>query len=255
MQEPELITKKQNVYEWAIRRENIQIGCEHGCKYPCYAFTIRHHYDHITWEDWLKPKINLAKAQKRIILSTKHKEIKAAHPELYDFMFPTSSDITPLNIGASRLKIHRMIQSTGSILIVSKPHFECILAIISDPLVQRYKAKMDFRFTVGSLDDAVIQHWETATPLPEERLRCIRYVVGNGFRCTISMEPLLETEIPRITTMIQTLEAAGVSEIWIGAVQYSANAPRLNFRAIYENIKLDPKIKWKSSFQKHLKLK
>jgi DNA repair photolyase len=104
-------------------------------------------------------------------------------------MFPTTHDITPTTLDLSRQVLRELTSRGNRVLIVSKPHLECVEALCADlrdvrPLVQ-------FRFTIGTNDAAVARFWEPGAPAPAERIEALLSAFLSGFQTGVSMEPLL----------------------------------------------------------------
>ena len=54
------IERKTMLYRTGVEYGDYTInyvqGCSHGCKYPCYAFTMKKRFGQVkTYEDWCKP--------------------------------------------------------------------------------------------------------------------------------------------------------------------------------------------------------
>ena len=54
------IERKSMLYKTGVEYGDYTInfvqGCAHGCKYPCYAFSLKKRFGQVkTYEDWLKP--------------------------------------------------------------------------------------------------------------------------------------------------------------------------------------------------------
>ena len=54
------IERKSMLYKTGVEYGDYTInyihGCAHGCKFPCYAFTMKKRFGQVkTYEDWLKP--------------------------------------------------------------------------------------------------------------------------------------------------------------------------------------------------------
>ena len=56
----EKFSRKTLIYKTGVEYGDYTInhvqGCSHGCKYPCYAFSLKKRFGQVkTYEDWLKP--------------------------------------------------------------------------------------------------------------------------------------------------------------------------------------------------------
>ena len=54
--------------------------------------------------------------------------------------------------------IGNILRAGNRLLIVSKPHLECIEAICRE--LKTYRDAILFRFTIGAIDDAIFSYWE-----------------------------------------------------------------------------------------------
>ncbi len=171
--------KKTGVFEWAEESVNIQLGCEHNCLY-CYArYDAVSRYHRCTQEQWENPVIN----QKKVDLSY-HKKIKAG------VMFPSTHDITPKNLSEYLCVLRKLLDAGNQVLIVSKPHWDCITVICEN--YTDYKDQITFRFTIGSASEDVLKFWEPGAPNLTERLSCLEYAYRQGYKTSVSCEPYLD---------------------------------------------------------------
>ena len=96
---------KHGTQEWSDSSYNIQLGCEHGCVY-CYAKDIlSRRFGMIT--DWTHPIIKQSKVQKGWRYTDKV------------IMFPSSHDITPMNIHEYLTVLLKMLSAGINVLCVS----------------------------------------------------------------------------------------------------------------------------------------
>jgi DNA repair photolyase len=88
-------------------------------------------------------------------------------------MFPSSHDITPINLSSSIAFLRKLLKTGNNVLIVSKPHFEVIKTICEE--FSSYKKNILFRFTIGSIDSNTLKFWEPDAPDYNERKKCLKY--------------------------------------------------------------------------------
>lgn len=241
-------------YEWAAHNDNCCKGCSHDCRY-CYARwreVVR--FKRIAPEDWPTEVVN----EKSVKRKRKHVEGTV--------MFPTSHDITPGNLDACIAIIDKHIRANNHLLIVSKPHLECIEAVCGAIPWDRRGLVM-FRFTIGSTLDYHLSYWEPCAPSFRERMGCLAYAYDGGFQTSVSAEPLLD--MPCVDALIEKALPYVTDAIWIGKMNHVRSRvlvetdedremvariedgqSDVNVRALYERYKDDPKIKWKDSFKK-----
>jgi DNA repair photolyase len=225
--------KITGVQEWAKKSVNIQYGCQHGCKY-CYAMNMARRFNRIPKEGWEHPILKW-----RLDL-----------PKNTTVMFPSTHDICEDNIVYCLEIIGQLLQRNNKLLIVSKPHLECIKSICWH---FKYDVdKIEFRFTIGSLNNKTLLYWEPNAPLVQERLDAIDWALQSSHKVSISCEPLLDIDCEIIDYLIRDKKLQNISEIWIGAMNNVKYSPNLDYQTIYTKYKDNPKIKFKESFRKHL---
>jgi DNA repair photolyase len=200
---PRPINKEQastGVGEWAGYKCNIGVGCSHGCLY-CYAEKMAVRFGRVgDAESWKVEHL---------------KELSSAGCKKYDtpIMFPTSHDITPAYFAAYRYHLFNMLTAGNQVLIVTKPHQECIEGICS--LFSAYRDQITFRFTIGGLDNQTMMHWEPGAPPVTERIRCLQLAFEKGFTTSVSAEPMLGGKEDAVN-LYYRLEPFITEEIWFG---------------------------------------
>jgi len=136
----------------------------------------------------------------------------------------------------------------------------------------KYKDQMEFRFTIGSVDNAVLKFWEPNAPIFEERLESLEYTFESGYRTSVSCEPVLEKNIVNVLDAVIPYVNG---TIWLGQIngikrrvntskfttedmvylQKAGDCTKEEFiRDLYEKMKDNPKIRWKESYKKALGL-
>jgi DNA repair photolyase len=156
------------------------------------------------------------------------------------------------------------------VLVVSKPHAECIVAICER--FPAYKDKLIFRFTIGSASSTTLKFWEPGAPSFEERMEALRLAHAAGFQTSVSCEPMLDT---RIEEVVRAVEPFTTGEIWIGVMNRPMQRLSLNgappevkqrgrelkkacsldmICCLYERLHHNPKIRWKDSVKRILGL-
>jgi hypothetical protein len=180
-------------------------------------------------------------------------------------MFPTTHDITPQMLGPCLAVLDKLLSAGNSVLLVSKPHVECIEAICH--LAAARKGQILFRFTIGATSDRFISYWEPGAPSFEERLTCLRLAFRKGFKTSVSAEPCLD--FAGCDGLIRAVTPYVTDSIWIGkmnrpharvnpqrerdkvAVAWILRAQRdqVVWR-LYERYRSNPLIRWKESIKK-----
>lgn len=240
--------------EWAAHNVNIQLGCEHNCKY-CYAKSMGIRFKRCDSSGWDSPQILIDKVN--------------AFPKKYSgkVMFPTTHDITPFNINECISVLTGLCGMGNDVLIVTKPHLDCIRRLCT--VLAGYRSSILFRFTIGSTDDAVLSFWEPNAPSFSERKKAVEHAYKEGFRTSISCEPMLDTNP---STIINAIRKYVTDSIWLGRVNQlpagiSMNCPQDDISKtaardllgaqtdswimdLYSDWKSDKMIKWKDSVKK-----
>jgi DNA repair photolyase len=236
--------------EWAVANFNCARGCQNDCRY-CYAkarAVKRFHWCEA--KDWPKQQVNWKEARK------KRKLVDGR------CMFPTSHDIVPGNLDACVMLMNNLLEAGNFVLVVSKPHKDCIKAICER--FGAYKDKMLFRFTIGAMDDDILKYWEPGAPPLAERVECLKHAFEQGFQTSVSAEPMLDA--PNAPALYDALEPYVTDAIWFGKLnKIEQRVPVENdedkrrvarivleqtdekIKELYAALKGRPKVKWKES--------
>lgn len=233
--------------QWSDVSHNVGLGCSHDCKY-CYAASYATEKGYITNRaEWANEQL----CPRR--LPTKPGVV----------MFPTAHDITPFFLDSSISAISGMLQAGRQVLVVSKPHLECVKALCD--AFSDYRQQLLFRFTIGSINQQVCQFWEPGAPSPAERIAALQYAFLHCFRTSVSLEPMLEGAMGA-AEVFRAVEPYVSETIWIGKM----NSPRKRvdvtvpdnlaavelieavqcdeeIMTIYNALKHDNKVEWKDS--------
>ncbi len=239
--------------EWSVKNFNCCTGCSHDCLY-CYAKEMAISCNQVTASQWSLERI-------------REKDVFIRHRKKYDgqIMFPSSHDITPNNINACITKLRNLLIPGNRVLVVSKPHMECIEMICGS--LRDFKSQILFRFTIGACDDRILSYWEPNAPRYNERKKCLIYAFESGFETSVSAEPMLDST--SIDTLISELLPYVTNSIWIGTMnnlrQFEKGSDmvlkqaiekiRLGqtdsiIKSIYRRYKDNPLIKWKAEIKK-----
>jgi len=237
--------------EWAQFTTNIITGCKHDCKY-CYAKSMAIRFGRKSKTDWKDEVVNKVKCEGRV--SRKGGRV----------MYPSTHDIYPDNLAYHLDFLTKLLQAHDEILIVTKPHLECVKAICDK--FQSEKARILFRFTIGSADNEVLKYWEEGAPTFEERLESLRWAFKQGFRTSVSCEPMLDRNIGKVITAVSRYVT---DTIWLGKANMLIARLKINgvadvsrakqlqewqnddaIKALYETYKNVSIIKWKESIKK-----
>jgi len=247
------MTKKRltGTKQWAPISKNCCLGCLNDCRY-CYAKLIAILYKRAT-KDNRDMRYNpncereIRKYKGRIMFPTAH-DLHIEHKEWW----------MPFLTG--------LLKEGNDILIVSKPQFEAIYHICKN--LSEYLSQIEFRFTIGTYYDKTRKFWEPHAPSIHDRVAALHCAGFEGFRTSVSIEPLLDRDP---TLLIRMVDPFVTETIWIGMMNHME---RLNFteeelpwyhdiqhinslaniQDIYSIYKDHPKIRWKDSIEKMLGL-
>jgi DNA repair photolyase len=248
--EAENSTPKKGFRDWTDPKNNVNIctGCANDCRY-CYAKSMAIRFNRLKNGDWGKMVVRKADVEKN---RKRHSGIVG---------FPSSHDIFPFNLDDYLTVLGKLLRADNEVLIVSKPRKDCIKPICD--ACRFFKDKILFRFTIGAMDNAVLDFWEPHAPTYEERKACLKYAYDAGFRTSVSMEPMLDTV--EIEQLIARLRPYVNRDIWLGTMNHlnalkkdaddtliteiakvEAGQSLEMLTAIYQLFKNDDQIKWKS---------
>jgi DNA repair photolyase len=239
--------------EWAKYNANCMNGCAHNCKY-CYA------------------KVNALRFKRKTAV-TWTEEIPKKKPKRFGkmdgaIMFPTTHDITPGNLSYVIDYLGKLLRRGNDVLVVSKPHYECIKSICN--IFTSYRSKILFRFTIGSAYNKVLKFWEPNAPSFEERVKSLNYAFTTGYKTSVSCEPMLDDKIDDVINIVFMYIT---DAIWLGKMNHPIDRIKANgqydeemkvrlrdlmsyqnydenIMALYVRYKDNPKIKWKESIKK-----
>jgi DNA repair photolyase len=240
--------------EWAKYNENFISGCSHDCRY-CYAKTMAMRFHRKTADTWKQETIDMKKLSKRFTKRDGR------------FMFPTAHDITPSNIDHVMSFLGNMLNPGNEVLVVTKPHLECIRTLC-DRFYQ-YRQNILFRFTIGSADNQALKFWDQFAPNFDERLESLMYAYKAGFQTSISCEPMLDD---KADTLIARVLPYVTNAIWLGKGNQMTMRLKINGHGdgetiqmarklmdsqsngyisdLYSRHKDNPHMKWKESIKK-----
>lgn len=241
--------------EWADYNINCIKGCFNNCRY-CYAKIMAKRFGRCTEETWQDMQINY-----NVINRTFRKYNGRV-------MFPSSHDIIdkPEIKEACFIVIKNILEAGNELLITSKPRLTITKDIIKE--FYSYKALLQFRFTITSIDNELLSFWEPNAPNFEERFESLKCAYENGFMTSVSIEPFLDSK-PQI--LIKKLSPYITESIWIGPMNYihktgindcdrrqyeeiRTKYEIKNLKDIYQELKDFPLIRFKDSMTNKLKL-
>jgi len=179
-------------------------------------------------------------------------------------MFPTTHDITPDTLDACLYFLANILRPGNRVLIVSKPHLPCVQRLCAD--LRPAADRVQFRFTIGADDDALLRYWEPGAPPFAERFASLAHAHAAGFRTSVSAEPLLDA--PNVQRLVDRLRPHITDTLWIGKLNcpdsriqsrpgddparlaaLHAGQTHAAIRRVYDALRADPIIRWKESYR------
>jgi len=188
--------------EWADSNVNCYLGCSNDCRY-CYAKMMAFRFKRKNTKNWK----HMVPNQKNIEKGYKKRKGR--------IMFPTSHDITDESFNNCMIVLRKLVNSKNKVLVTTKPMYKYIVKICN--LFQNYKEFIQFRFTITSIDNSLLNFWEPGAPSFNERFNSLKFSFNRGFKTSISIEPFLD-EDPFI--LVELLIPYVTESIWIGKMNY-----------------------------------
>ena len=186
--------------EWAEVTENCCRGCANDCRY-CYAAHNAIRFGQRVRGDWSREEL------------TKRAEITSYPARDGVVMFPSSHDITPFNLEAVTRVARLILEKGNQLLLVTKPRLECMRALLEE--LAPWKDQVLWRFTIGSMNSATTSYWEPGAPDPQERLCCLQVAALEGWRTSVSIEPML-AGVDSTMRVVAAVRDWVTDSIWIG---------------------------------------
>jgi DNA repair photolyase len=244
--------KVSGTKEWAKYNVNCSQGCSHNCRY-CYARANALRFKQIKNSDeWKTEKIRQNDVD------------KPRYKMNGTIMFPTTHDITPYNVDACLIVLKKLLIAGNNVLIVSKPHIDCIEKLCTE--LKYWRDQILFRFTIGAMNDDILLYWEPNAPCYDERKTSLEHAYMKGFATSVSIEPMLDAE--NIYALWSDLVPWVTDSIWIGKMNKVRNRVIIEdssdekmvslieegqtdnkIKEIYEKLKDALRVKWKESIK------
>lgn len=162
---------------------NHVLGCAHGCRYPCYAFSMARSYGRVrSYEEWCRPKLvrNALQLLDREILRLKTK-IKFVH-----LCFSTDPFMVGYpDVQEMSLKIIEKLNAAGiPCSILTK-------GVLPKELgdFRRFSRKNDPGISLVSLDEGFRRKWEPGAAPYAERIAALKYLHERGLHTWVHIEP------------------------------------------------------------------
>ena len=97
--------------------------------------------------------------------------------------------------------IRNLLTGGNSVIVCSKPRLDCIKRLCQE--FADDKSYLEFRFTIGAMDDRILHYWEPGAPNFKERFDSLKLAFRKGFAVSVNIEPMLDAP-QRIETLPKT---------------------------------------------------
>ncbi len=169
---------------------NHVLGCSHGCRYPCYAFSMKRSYGQVrSYEEWCKPKLV---ANALVLLE---KELPRLHEKIHSVHLCFSTD--PFMAGYP--EVERM-----SLALMAKLNTAGIpCSVLTKGVLPRelsgapYLKENDYGISIVSLDEDFRRRWEPGAAPYRDRIAALRFLHDSGCRTGAHIEPYPTPNIVR----------------------------------------------------------
>ncbi len=141
----------------------------------------------------------------------------------YLTMYPSAHDINPENIKEHIYFLKNFLATESKILIVSKPNLSSIESLCTE--LKPFREQITFRFTIGSSKNEVLKFYEPNAPDYLERIKSLKNAYFEGFKTSLSIEPMLDTYPDAI---IHNANKFVTGDIWVGKLNNPLARLRLN---------------------------
>ncbi|WP_319406292.1 radical SAM protein [uncultured Desulfosarcina sp.] len=197
------VGKRSKFQDWVYKTISCCNGCSNDCVY-CFAKGDAINKKRISLQDWRHEIIRQKDVDKDYTLFDE------------PIMFPGTHDITLSNLDSCKIVLNKLLEAGNRILLVSKPLCNIITEVCDD--LKEYKNQIIFRFTIGAKDDKILSFWEPNAPNYAERKASLEYAFMSGFRTSVSIEPMLNSN--NIEALVDDLSPFFNHSIWIGTMNH-----------------------------------
>ena len=187
-------------------------GCSHGCKYPCYAFSMARRFGKVkTYDEWIKP----------IIVSNTiqllEKELPKLCKEIKNVQLCFTTD--PFMFGYEDIK-ELSIDVISKINEYNIPCHVLTKGVLPKELLETSKINF-YGITLVSLDDGFRRTYEPGSSNYQERINALRTLHDNGFKTWVSIEPFPTPNIIN-QDLLEILDSINfVDKIIFGRLHYN----------------------------------
>jgi len=226
------IERKTMLYRTGVEYGDYTInyvqGCSHGCKYPCYAFTMKKRFGQVkTYEDWCKPYLvsNTLELLDREIprLKSKINSVQlcfSTDPFMYGY-----PEIEEMSMAA----IQKLNASGIRCSVLTK-------GILPITLTQMARAN-EYGITLVTLNETYRMQMEPGAAPLQQRLAALRALHDAGCKTWVSIEPYPTPNLIE-QSLQELLEAVSfVDRIIFGRTNYSKEVSSYSAHKVFYNEK------------------
>jgi len=236
--------------EWADYNVNCIKGCLNNCRY-CYAKVMAKRFGRIKGNAWEGMQVR----EEVLRESFKKRPGRVMFPSTHDIF-----DISPFKEACFAV-LRKLLESGNDLLITTKPRLAVIQEISNE--FDGHKEQIEFRFTITSNNDRLLEFWEPNAPRFNERFASLKHAFARRFKTSVSIEPFLDYEP---SDLVEEITPFITESIWIGRMNYIRrkdiskeeeqyyNEIRKNYetsrlREIYNKLNEHRKIRFKDSIR------
>jgi DNA repair photolyase len=228
------ITRKSLIYKSGLGFycvNHVQ-GCSHGCRYPCYAFSMAKHYGRSAdYQEWCKPKL-VANALELLDKELPRLRARAgAGPGSEEFRIHLCLTTDPFMAGRPEiqslsLRIVEKINAAGLACDVLTKG-----ALPRELAEARFSRENRYGISIVSIDEGFRRRWEPGAAPYAGRIMALRYLHDQGYPAYAHIEPYPTPNIiiQEIDTLLEAV--AFVDAIYFGEWNHSPVAGKYPNRA------------------------
>jgi len=220
----ETITRKSLIYKSGLGfycLNHVQ-GCSHGCRYPCYAFSMAKHYGRAAdYQEWCRPKLvgNALELLDKELPKLKAKAAKSPNDEELRIHLSLTTD--PFMVGwpdvqNMSLRIIEKINSFG---------MECDIltkGILPHELAGKFfSGKNHFGISIVSVDEDFRKQWEPQAAPFVDRISALRFLHDKNNYTYAHIEPYPTPNIVEQDIEFLLKAVAFVDYLYFGGWNYS----------------------------------
>ncbi|MEW8994380.1 radical SAM protein [Clostridium sp.] len=246
----EYIKRKTMLYKTGVEYGDYTInfvqGCSHGCKYPCYAYTMKKRFGVVkSYDEWCKPKLV------ENTLELLDNEIPRLKDKIKSVQLCFATD--PFMYGYE--KICQM--AIDAIKKLNGANIKCSVltkGVLPIELAQ-FSKENEYGITLISLDEIYREKMEPGAASYQERIAALRALHDAGCKTWVSMEPYPTPNIHEQDLQILLGAVSFVDKIIFGRTNYSKVASSYRGHKAFYNEKAAEVIRFceERGIQYHIK--